>query len=178
MDILTLNEFLSALIVFFFCLLGVITKDYMDTISGKDTRVYYFRIVIIAVIITILMLSIKDTLLLVVNKYLFAFLCIAVGWSNYAVYQLMTDIGNAIIKFFRKKTTDDIGLEDDKIDKIMDLLEDIAKTNKSEETDKRTTIGVPDVPHKSSGANIPDAKNTNNGASTNNTNIDDGGSAE
>jgi len=82
---------------FLFVTLGVVFNDYHKTIGGKDEDIYIIRIVFASIVITMLMRGFSDKILEMTNRYIYFFMCVAGGWANYSIYDLLDLIGNNFV---------------------------------------------------------------------------------
>ena len=72
LELITINEITDFAFVFVWVLIGVYFRDYINTLN-KDFHVYKKRIVFMSIIITVFMLSLKESMLEHVNSYTYIF---------------------------------------------------------------------------------------------------------
>ena len=112
-----LEAILQIVYVFFFVVLGVWGKDYLDTINGKDVKIYIQRIIIMSILITVFMLGFKEKLLEILNEYFYLFLCSCIGYANYSFLNFFQTTGEKIVNYSEDKVDELVGKDkDDKDD--------------------------------------------------------------
>lgn len=92
---ITSNKIL--IFTFLFVIIGVVFNDYHKTIQGKDEEIYIIRIILASIVITMLMRGVSNKILNATNEFLYYFLCIAGGWANYSLYDLLDLVGNNFV---------------------------------------------------------------------------------
>ena len=115
---------------FLFVIIGVVFNDYHKTIQGRDEEIYILRIILASIVISMLMHGISDKILSVTNESIYYFLCIAGGWANYSVYDLLDLIGNngldGLVNWFKQLAKLKMNQNtDDKIKELEDRMNEI-----------------------------------------------------
>lgn len=108
-------------------LLGVIFKDYTNSLDGDD-NIYIIRILLVTLPITLLMFGFSELILDRIkplgNNGLYYFICVIAGWGNYKIYDLMNITGDGLIDFLTAKFKKYSG-NNAKIDELEDKINQI-----------------------------------------------------
>lgn len=117
-----ISGLLDYLFIIIFCLIGSIVKDTYDTLIGKNTNVNMTRIVISALVSSIILFSISDYLINKISWRVFILPCFIGGMVGFELLGKINKISFWLNIYKKKK------------DKIMEILseEDADKNEKKE----------------------------------------------
>lgn len=112
-----ISGFLDYLFIIIFCLIGSIVKDTYDTLIGKNTNVNISRVVISAMVSSILIFSISDYLIDKISWKVFILPCFIGGMVGFELLGKITKLTFWINIYKEKGNIIDIMSEDDKNNK-------------------------------------------------------------
>lgn len=112
-----ISGFLDYLFIIIFCLIGSIVKDTYDTLIGKNTNVNISRVVISAMVSSILIFSISDYLIAKISWKVFILPCFIGGMVGFELLGRITKLTFWINIYKEKGNIIDIMSEDDKTNK-------------------------------------------------------------